>query len=184
MTTYIFGYGSLINSASRQLTGKTGPAHPAVIHGFKRIWGKLDTSYTLSPLVVQKGQGLVNGVLIEIEQSELQEFDTRERSYTRIQVLLSQVDSTLPLMANDSVWLYINDGAKPPCEQVPIMQSYVDTVLAGCLDISESFAKQFIEHTLGWHCPRQNDRHAPQYTHLAAVQKHHYYLIDKLVKGD
>lgn len=66
MTTYIFGYGSLINSASRQLTGKTGPAHPAVIHGFKRIWGKLDKSYILSPLVVQKGQGLVNGVLIEM----------------------------------------------------------------------------------------------------------------------
>ncbi|NOH69858.1 gamma-glutamylcyclotransferase [Vibrio pectenicida] len=184
MTTYIFGYGSLINSASRQLTGATGLAHPAVIHGFKRTWGKLDTSYTLSPLVVQKGQGLVNGVLIEIEQSELPEFDARERSYTRIQVPLSQVDSTLPLMAKDSVWLYINDDAKPPCEQVPIMQSYVDTVLAGCLDISEAFAKQFMEHTLGWHSPRHNDRHAPQYTHLAGVQKHHYCLIDKLVKGD
>ncbi|WP_341664880.1 gamma-glutamylcyclotransferase family protein [Vibrio sp.] len=183
MATYIFGYGSLINSASRQLTGATGLAHPAVIHGFKRIWGKLDTSYTLSPLVVQKGQGLVNGVLIEIAQNELKEFDTRERNYQRIQVSLTEIDTTHSLTSSDHIWLYINDDAKQPCEQVPIMQSYVDTVLAGCLDISESFAKQFIEHTLGWHCPRQNDRHTPTYAHLAGVQQHHYCLIDKLLKG-
>ncbi|GLT19513.1 gamma-glutamylcyclotransferase [Vibrio zhanjiangensis] len=183
MATYIFGYGSLINSASRQLTGATGLAYPAIIHGFKRTWGKLDKSDTLSPLVVQKGQGLVNGVLIEIQASELQEFDIRERSYSRVQVSPSQIGSDAIITSDDNVWLYLNNNAKPPCQQVPIMQSYVDTVLAGCLEISEPFAKQFIEHTLGWHFPRQDDRHQPQYTHLAGVYQHHYALIDKLLKG-
>ena len=30
---YIFGYGSLINSASRKLTGQTGEAIPVIAHG-------------------------------------------------------------------------------------------------------------------------------------------------------
>ncbi len=52
---YIFGYGSLINSASRQLTGQTGRAIPVVAHGLVRYWGKIDESYILSPLVVNEG---------------------------------------------------------------------------------------------------------------------------------
>ena len=35
-TMYIFGYGSLINSASRKLTGQTGEAIPVIAHGLVR----------------------------------------------------------------------------------------------------------------------------------------------------
>ncbi len=37
---YIFGYGSLINAASRQLTGQTGEAIPVIAHGLVRYWGQ------------------------------------------------------------------------------------------------------------------------------------------------
>lgn len=181
MTNYIFGYGSLMNSASRELTGQTSPAIPATAHGFKRYWGKVDDSYILSPLVVDKGQGLVNGVLLEVDESGLQEFDIRERGYHRTLIQIQELDVELSLSANDKVWVYIKDNPEPPCSQSPIMQTYVDTVLAGCLEISEQFAKQFVEHTIGWHFPLENDRHQPKYGNLAGVSPDHHSAIDALV---
>ncbi len=77
---YIFGYGSLINAASRQLTGQTGEAIPVIAHGLVRYWGKVDDSYILSPLVVNRGESQVNGVLLEIDDRALAEFRSpRER---------------------------------------------------------------------------------------------------------
>lgn len=68
---YIFGYGSLINSASRRLTGQTGRAIPASATGLVRYFGKIDDSYILSPLVVHQGDGKINGVLLEIDEVAL-----------------------------------------------------------------------------------------------------------------
>ncbi|MCZ4295461.1 gamma-glutamylcyclotransferase family protein [Vibrio sinaloensis] len=181
MANYIFGYGSLMNSASRQLTGQTSAATTATVEGFKRYWGKVDESYTLSPLVVDKGHGHVNGVLLEVSECGLQEFDIRERGYHRVQVQVNQVESQLPLSDNDQVWVYIKDNPEPPCSLSPIMQTYVDTVLVGCLEISEQFAKQFIEQTIGWHFPLENDRHEPKYGNLAGVKPEHHNQIDALV---
>ena len=68
---YIFGYGSLMNSASRQLTGQTGQAIPVIVQGLVRHWGKIDDSYIMSPLVVQRGDSEVNGVLLHVSDTEL-----------------------------------------------------------------------------------------------------------------
>lgn len=181
MAHYIFGYGSLMNSASRQLTGQTSPAIPATAHGFTRYWGKVDDSYVLSPLVVDKGQGEVNGVLLEVSDSGLEEFDLRERGYQRVLIEPQQLDVALSLSASDQVWVYIKDNPEPPCSLSPIMQTYVDTVLAGCLEISDHFAKQFVKHTIGWHFPLENDRHQPKYGNLAGVTPEHHEAIDALV---
>ena len=49
------------------------------------------------------------------------------------------------------IWAYLPDLFVPPDAQYPILQSYVDTILRGCLDIGgEDFAKEFIEGTKGW----------------------------------
>ncbi|RTZ15243.1 gamma-glutamylcyclotransferase [Vibrio aquaticus] len=181
MANYIFGYGSLMNSASRQLTGQTSPAIPAVAHGLKRYWGKVDDSYILSPLVVNKGEGLVNGVLLEVSEAGLKEFDVRERGYHRITIAINDIDSQFTLSPDDHIWVYVKDDLEPPCTFSPIMQTYVDTVLAGCLEISEQFAKQFIEHTVGWHFPMENDRHQPKYGNLAGVTPEHHGQIDALI---
>lgn len=183
MTTYIFGYGSLMNSASRQLTGQTSAAVPAVVAGFQRHWGKIDSSYSISPLVVDKGNGVVNGVLLEVSEAGLAEFDIRERGYHRVLIARSDINSDLPLNEHDHVWVYIKNNPEPPCEISPIVQTYVDTVLAGCLEISEQFAKQFVDSTLGWHHPLENDRHAPKYGNLAGVTPEHHAHIDRLI-GD
>ncbi|TFH91342.1 gamma-glutamylcyclotransferase family protein [Vibrio ouci] len=181
MTHYIFGYGSLMNSASRQLTGQTSQAEPATVTGLKRYWGKVDDSYILSPLVVDKGHGKVNGVLLAVSDQGLAEFDIRERGYHRIQIELNNIESSLSFAQQDQIWVYVKDSPEPPCSLSPIMQTYVDTVLAGCLEISEQFAKEFVEHTIGWNFPLENDRHQPKYGNLAGVKSEHHNVIDALV---
>ncbi|OIQ25692.1 gamma-glutamylcyclotransferase family protein [uncultured Vibrio sp.] len=190
---YIFGYGSLMNSASRKLTGQTGETIPAIVSGLVRYWGKIDDSYVLSPLVVNLGNGQVNGVLLKIDEQALADFDRRERGYHRIQlspqtIQLSDIGEqpvtstdTPSLASDDVVWVYVKDKPEPPCSLSPIMQTYVDTVLTGCLEISESFAQHFIKHTVGWHFPRENDRESPKYGNLAGVQPHHQKTIDALL---
>lgn len=178
---YIFGYGSLINAASRQRTGQTGQAIPAIAHGFVRYWGKIDDSYSLSPLAVRQGEGDVNGVLLEIDDSALIEFDRRERGYQRIEIQADQIETEQVFKRDETIWIYVKERLEPPCELSPIMQTYVDTVLAGCLSVSTQFATHFINNTIGWHYPLENDRHAPKYGNLAGVEEHHKQNIDRLL---
>ncbi|WP_162062516.1 gamma-glutamylcyclotransferase family protein [Vibrio taketomensis] len=181
MKQYIFGYGSLINSASRQLTGQTADAIPAIARGLCRYWGKVDESYILAPLVVTKGKGMINGVLLQVDNTQLSEFDLRERGYQRIAISARDLECQLSLGDTDKVWIYVTEQAIPPCAMSPIVQSYVDTVLTGCLEISEQFAKQFIEHTIGWHHPLENDRSQPKYSRVAGVTNQHRIKIDILL---
>lgn len=179
---YIFGYGSLINPASRALTGQTGQAIPAIARGLVRYWGKVDDSYHHSPLVVAQGEGNINGVLLAIDERTLMEFDRREQGYQRIALPSDQICAQSGFDRNQPIWVYIKERHEPPCSKIPVMQTYVDTVLAGCLEISESFAKRFVESTLGWHFPRENDRAFPKYNNLAGVTAAHHAQIDDLLK--
>ncbi len=183
MNQYIFGYGSLMNSASRKLTGQTAEAIPATAEGLRRYWGKVGDNNTLSPLVVSRGQGEVNGVILQVNDEELLEFDARENGYQRVKLDRTCITSQLSLSTKDTVWVYTKDYSEPPCTLSPIMQTYVDTVLSGCLEVSEDFAKQFIKQTIGWNFPIENDRLDPKYKNYAGVNKHNYPLIDKLVQG-
>ncbi len=178
---YIFGYGSLMNSSSRQLTGQTGKAIPVIAHGLVRSWGKIDDSYTISPLVVTSGNGQVNGVLLEVDDTELAEFDIRESGYQRIALTSQQIETEHEFDHNQSIWVYVTEQHLEPCTNSPIVQSYVDTVLCGCLEISESFAQHFVKHTIGWHHPLENDRHAPKYVRLAGVDESQHHFIDQLI---
>jgi hypothetical protein len=51
---------------------------------------------------------------------------------------------------NIRIWVYVQQQFEPPDANHPILQSYVDVILRGCLSISEDFAKDFIIHTKGW----------------------------------
>ncbi|OLQ77635.1 hypothetical protein BIT28_04595 [Photobacterium proteolyticum] len=183
---YIFGYGSLINHHSRLLTSQTGKAVPATVNGLQRHWGKVDGSYKISPLVAMLGKGHCNGVLVKIGENSLVEFDRREKGYRRIEldpadVAASHAVENQKMVINEPIWAYIRANPQPPCEVQPIMQTYVDTVLAGCLSISEQFAKTFVETTQGWHHPFENDRQQPKYGNLAGVLDEHLMLIDQLI---
>ena len=53
--------------------------------------------------------------------------------------------------SNVKVWVYIpENGGTGADHNYPIMQSYVDIILRGCLSISKEFALNFIDSTHGW----------------------------------
>ena len=54
------------------------------------------------------------------------------------------------LEADINIWMYHQQDLQPPSPEAPIAQSYVDTILRGCLSISEDFAEKFIADTKGW----------------------------------
>ncbi|MDB1126097.1 gamma-glutamylcyclotransferase family protein [Vibrio algarum] len=179
---YIFGYGSLLNSSSRRLTGQTGPAIPVIIHGLIRHWTLINDSYLLSPLAVSIGSGQVNGVLLKVDEHTLNEFDKREAGYQRIEVKTHKVETVEEEIDRTlTIWVYVTENIIAPTIEIPIVQSYVDTVIAGCLEVSENFAQHFVENTKGWHHPLENDRNQPKYTRLAGVTSAHHELIDDLL---
>lgn len=48
-------------------------------------------------------------------------------------------------------------------QQYPLVQSYADVILTGCLAIGTDFAIEFIETTQGWGQAWLNDRAQPRY---------------------
>jgi gamma-glutamylcyclotransferase (GGCT)/AIG2-like uncharacterized protein YtfP len=178
---YIFGYGSLINSASRKMTGQTGETIPAQVFGLVRHWCKIDDSYAVSPLAVIEGEGHVNGLLIEVSEAELKKFDHREAGYKRVAVNTDNIKTLCGSKIDRNVWVYVVSQTKPPCQNSPIVLSYVDTVLAGCLEISDTFAHDFVEQTVGWHFPLKDDRADPIYPRLAGVNQNQRLIIDSLI---
>jgi hypothetical protein len=172
---FIFGYGSLINSISRSVTGETGSAQAVKISGFTRHWSRISEDFGMSSVVVVPDtQGACNGVIVEVNPAEFESFDLRERGYQRVLVSLEQIefyDSHTDLNANDmsvdkcaiKIWLYQTDKVVVPCENHPVVFSYLDVILSGCLEYSEQFCNDFISLTKGWHYAMLNDRQTPRY---------------------
>jgi len=178
---YIFGYGSLLNSTSRERTGQTGKPIPAIVHGLTRYWSLIDDSYVLSPLAVNTGDGQVNGVLLNVNQKTLEEFDIREAGYQRVKIPIQNIKTFAYFDQSEDVWVYITNNIKAPTISSPIVQSYVDTVIYGCLEISENFAEHFIKYTLGWEHPIENDRHQPKYSRSTNLTEENHLVIDGLL---
>jgi cation transport regulator ChaC len=93
-TEFVFGYGSLISSASRAETeGRSAVAAPvrlAAEFGYVRGWtDRSPTGFTalgvhkVSPH--RKGR-TVNGVIYPVSATEMPAFDARELGYVRIEV--------------------------------------------------------------------------------------------------
>jgi len=174
---YIFGYGSLINSISRQVTGDTGHAVPVKVAGFSRYWAKISEGFGMSSVVVIPDNETVsvksqcNGVLVEVSESEFDSFDERERGYQRVLVDAAQVAfydeaDKAALTGTHSeikIWLYQTNTVVNPCQNFPVVFSYLDVILAGCLEYSTAFCHDFLEMTQGWQFAVLNDRQNPRY---------------------
>jgi hypothetical protein len=84
---YTFGYGSLINSFSREKTGETGQAFPVVGNDFQRAWDFAVPGQPVTALGVYLKEGAeTNGVVVEVSKKELLSFDAKEADYQRASV--------------------------------------------------------------------------------------------------
>ncbi|CAL8113509.1 unnamed protein product [Orchesella dallaii] len=193
---YIVGYGSLIKTSSKNRTYKnTGENMPVLITGYSREWNCKGVSASLSTTylgIVPRRNGTLNGVIFKIPNSDaLEAYDERELFYCREEVekekisLLVSLNQTPAKLPSGQFWIYVT---KPqytafPTPEYPLVQSYVDTFLSGCLEIQakhslENFADDCIRTTEGWNHPWINDRIFPRrpFVHEPDAGK-----IDKLI---
>jgi hypothetical protein len=117
----------------------------------------------------------MNGVVYAVTDEELERTNKREAGYTPTDITDSVEILGGSYKPNGKVWLYVNkfkdDQEREnsmPSPAFPLVQSYVDICLTGCLQIQQGFpgfadfAKEFLESTYGWSEYWENDRQYPR----------------------
>ncbi len=178
---YIFGYGSLIEDESRQRTTPSArDAWPATVSGIRRGWWARGAESGLTTTflgAIADPAAECNGVLYKVSAEELAATDRRESAgYQRCSIDIDKITMLdgrkEPL--DGLVWAYINlltqdelkDNLATP--QFPIVQSYVDICIHGCLEVEGRyptaglFTQKFIATTDEWNRYWVNDRPYPR----------------------
>lgn len=180
---YIFGYGSLICKHSRALTTKQSrAATPVLVKGLERVWSVRAPTFCAMGVQFRPDAECV-GVLVPVKSSDdLARLDERELGYERVAVDNDNV-TRVPFLEEEHyaedehdivfenksqihVWVYVPEDAysAPPSQESPLVQSYVDTIMRGCLQYNEQFVVSFLQKTAGWHTPHYvDDRSRPIY---------------------
>jgi hypothetical protein len=184
-TNFIVGYGSLINSASRDSTaGAPTAAIPVRVlgsFGYIRSWNHhsppgSQSGFTALGLRKQKPgeRGVtINGVLYEAKGADMTKFDQREAGYVRVEVPLSLIEAVgwQRLPETGHFWVYVTgntaaeaaDGvaderSREPDADHPLLQSYIDVAIEGGLEYGPEFARELLDTTVGWSRFWLNDR--------------------------
>jgi len=178
---FIFGYGSLIEDESRQRTTPSArDAWPATVSGIRRGWwargAESGLTTTFLGAIADPGAEC-NGVIYKVSAEELAATDRRESAgYQRCAIDIDKItmlDGRKEPLAG-LVWAYINlltkdelkDNQATP--QFPIVQSYVDICIHGCLEVegryptAGPFTQKFIATTDEWNRYWVNDRPYPR----------------------
>ncbi|HUK19287.1 MAG TPA: gamma-glutamylcyclotransferase family protein [Bryobacteraceae bacterium] len=176
---YIFGYGSLIEQASRLRTTPSAMyVLPARARGFARGWwartGSIGFTTTFVGAIPEKGSSM-NGVVYAVSKEELEATNKREQGYTPTDITNDVEILSGGSTPKDKIWIYVNKFKNEkerqdslPTADFPIVQSYVDICLTGCLQIQQGFpdagdfAREFIESTQAWSKYWENDRVHPR----------------------
>ena len=175
---YIVGYGSLMEQASKQRTApNTGENLPVQVTGYQRKWNSrgslIGFSTTYLGIEPASGVRMVAALYRVFAAADIAATDTREAEYCREKVAPADIrmldGSAAP--EQGQIWIYVNkkDATLPPSERFPIVQSYVDIFLGGCIELeakvedkSASFADACIDTTAGWSEHWVNDRLYPR----------------------
>lgn len=169
---FIIGYGSLMETKSRTLTEPSAnDAYPIKVKGFQRLWGVNGGYYKTTFLtVIKKKDKWLNAVYYQANENDILNTDTRERDYCRTKVNRNDVEVLgLQSLPTGDFWIYtINpDKVTVPTSDYPIVQSYVDIFMSGCLEIQKryqipNFAEMCITTTDDWSSYWINDRIHPR----------------------
>lgn len=203
---YVLGYGSLLNSESRlRSTEVLSEIIPVKLRGYIRGWFArtgvpgFSTTYVgcIGPensIVKIDESSFMNGVVYKVNKDHLINLDNRERQYKRVKIDIDRFDYyNKDILPSDAkVWLYTNEfkdlnkfeNSKPNLEY-PLIQSYIDLCLSGCLEIDDSlknkelnFTYDFIRSTKFWSKAWVNDRIYPR---RPQVHSPYAYQIDEIL---
>jgi hypothetical protein len=175
-TQFIFGYGSLINTASRNATASAPiPAIPVRVSaalGYVRTWNDRSPS-GFTALGLRKPRAgesatTINGVIYPVDGDDMSKFDVREEGYARVEIPHEDIEavSWQSAPAAGHIWVYVpvRPGEVPgvdlpePDAAFPMLESYIDIVLEGGLEYGPDFAREIIETTADWSPFWLNDR--------------------------
>ena len=174
---YVFGYGSLIERASRTRTNPDAvAAWPARVTGYQRGWfhqfaNNVGSSCTYLGAVTKPG-ATINGVIYKVEDFE--KTKERETGYTAdpVKGAIEMLDEGAP-WGRGEVYIFVSNPediskTKEPTPALPMVESYVDICVNGCLEIealyrtASGFVQEFIRSTTGWNKYWVNDRLYPR----------------------
>ena len=158
---YIFGYGSLIERESRIAAWPSAQfASPVIVKGVARGWFDQTDVPSWSPTYlggIAEANAETNGVIFRVTAAEFDSYTQRETGYRPTQIDPSQItmldgSSTAP---DGDIWYFANARKDFPSDVHPIVQSYVDVCLDGCLEIEATyprakqanFAERFVRTT-------------------------------------
>lgn len=203
-SSFLFGYGSIINDFSRLATlgeiqcgivetsckgnYSTGGAQEGdtAVAAFlssmfqhRRSWCyRSSTGFTALGLVpsIESSTEEVFGVLFPLAPSELALFDSREVGYKRVEIPKEYIHICLDRGSKQAreraavyasmqssgqpfkVWVYIPSEDKEASEEYPILQTYLDICIRGCLRWGgTSVATEFLRNTHRWSVYFLND---------------------------
>ena len=196
-----FGYGSLVNRETRP---REELAAPARLRGWHRLWGHRVAprenrppacSLSIAPNVPEAplaepnpaagepGESGIDGVVVRLPLAALPVLDQRESGYDRL--TLPAADFDLPAgLGVEHVHVYRSkvENRTSPFPAQPILQSYVDCVMAGYLRVfGEGGLDAFLLSTRGWEGAIVDDRAAPRYVRAVQVPGALLSRFDRLV---
>jgi hypothetical protein len=205
---YIVGYGSLMQEDSRMRSSpRAGPAHPVEVEGYRRGWFARGSAAGLGSTFLglqSDSKSHLNAVIYEVNPSEVDATDKRESLYCRVSVALSDIRPLERGWAPErdaQAWIYLSlpKSVATPDSRNPIVQSYVDLFVSGCLEQEqrsgvEGFTQECLATTAGWSEHWVNDRiyprrpfiyqpKAPQIDRLLSTQLPQYFLRIKIEPG-
>lgn len=194
---FIFGYGSLISSKSRNASVATPiPAIPVRVSsnlGYIRSWNsRSPTEFTAlglrKPNRDEKATS-INGVLYPVAGNDMASYDQREEGYVRVGIPLTDIEalSWQGLPKTGKIWVYVpavagNEpgvGLPGADSKFPLLQSYIDVVLEGAMEYGDDFVNELISTTKDWDPHWLNDRILPRRPWVAEKQ---YGKIDNYLK--
>lgn len=180
---HYFGYGSLVNAATRP---QSLAVIPARLHGYRRAWrvstrGSLVSGSCSLTIVAAEPDAIVKGVIAREERAHLATLDHRERHYDRLTVGRESVAAEGAHDHPGEAYVY---RVKPAHDRYgsrrfPVLLSYVDCVLQGYHQVfGEAGVAEFMATTDGWHVPILDDRAAPRYSRAQSLSAAERSLVD------
>ena len=191
---YIIGYGSLMSETSKRKTEpNAGDNIPVKVTGYERGWflkgSHAGFMATYLGIKIKKNASMNAAVFNLTDPREIRGFDEREIGYCRFLVKHEAIHSlTKDKLPNGQYWIYIPkpDQVAEASEKYPIMQSYVDLLISGCLNLEKKyklngFAHECVTTTTHWSKHWVNDRIHPR---RAWSYEPNALVIDKILQEE
>lgn len=185
-----FGYGSLVNRGT--LKTKYVATIPAHLKGWRRHWQSrgIDIIHPSGEQVAllsvhRHADCVVSGMLIIDRLENLGEVDLREQAYDRLPVNSSDLelpDNGLEYSIPDELFVYVGKAKPEPEVRPKLLQSYLDTVMAGYMaEFGHSGLGHFLETTTGFDRAVIADRENPHYPRAARPEPGIAAMFDELL---